>query len=449
MDERWLSWLQLLPHAAAIAPWRAPDELVEQLGARASRHADTVLAWRPQRADLAALAHARALVLVNPHGIGRTHLKAIGLPHIRAFAVVPSLRDARWFIPLQSGKAQLRAWDLYTPYQQRARLQRAIVRLLARGGAGPGDRVVLALPAPAPLELQLAAVVGRSDFSIASATGTPGPQRKITMQIATQAGEILAYVKLADRAATAELVQREARFLEYLSALGLQNALAPRLLHHGRHDNGYLMVTEPLPAWLHPSGPTLQSGHASALRELAMQRGANGTSALVQRLGQRIRYLQTCLEPGWVDRLGQALVALNRATDIVNLPTTLAHGDFAPWNVRVDRRATKAAMFDWEQGQAEQFLLWDAFHFETMVRILVRRERFAAGKGVLAAVRRLPLIQAFQISAAQARALYIAYLADMSAHWVEARRDSSYGLVAADDEQMMRGQLLDGLLAEP
>src|SRR5215212_9557934 len=108
MDERSLSWLHLVPCDSAIAPWRAPAELVELLGARAGQHAGTLLAWQPTRADQATLAQARSLALVNPSGIGRAQLKAIGLPHIRAFAAVPSIHDARWFIPLQPGKAQLR-----------------------------------------------------------------------------------------------------------------------------------------------------------------------------------------------------------------------------------------------------------------------------------------------------------------------------------------------------
>nr|MDQ2997226.1 aminoglycoside phosphotransferase family protein [Chloroflexota bacterium] len=308
---------------------------------------------------------------------------------------------------------------------------------------------VLALSEPPPLERRLASIVGRSDLSIAIASGTPGPRRKVTLQIATQAGEVLAYVKLADQMASADLVQREARFLAYFSTLDLQNALAPRLLDHGRHNSGYLMITAPLPAWLHPSGPALQAGHASALGELAAQRGANDTLALVHRLGQRVRSLRDRLEQSWDDRLGQALAMLNLATGIGTIPTALAHGDFAPWNVRVDRRAAKAAMFDWEQGLTEQFLLWDAFHFETMVRILVRRERIAAAaKGLMGAVLRLPLTQRFQISAEQARTLYVAYLADMCARWFEERSDSSCTPIKADDEQMMRGQLLDMFVAK-
>jgi len=245
------------------------------------------------------------------------------------------------------------------------------------------------------------------------------------------------------------LIQREARFLEYVRALDLHHALAPRLLHHGQHNSGYMMIAEPLPAWLHPSGLMLQAGHASALGELSMQRGANGTAELVRRLAQRVCGLNDRLEHGWIDRLEQALAVLKLAAGIGNLPTTLAHGDFAPWNVRVDRGAARAAMFDWEQGLAEQFLLWDAFHFETMVRILVRREHFtAAAKGVIEAVLRLPLTQAFQISAEQTHTLYLAYLADMIVRWFQERHTSSCTAIVADAEQTVRGQLLDVLLAK-
>jgi hypothetical protein len=63
-----------------------------------------------------------------------------------------------------------------------------------------------------------------------------------------------------------------------------------------------------------------------------------------------------------------------------NVRTTLYHGDFAPWNVRVVNSRNLQA-FDWERGSHQGIPGWDWFHFITQTAILARRhsaERAAA-----------------------------------------------------------------------
>jgi hypothetical protein len=52
--------------------------------------------------------------------------------------------------------------------------------------------------------------------------------------------------------------------------------------------------------------------------------------------------------------------------------TTIYHGDFAPWNVRVMNLETIRA-FDWERGHLKGIPAWDWFHFTVQTSILVRR----------------------------------------------------------------------------
>jgi hypothetical protein len=63
-----------------------------------------------------------------------------------------------------------------------------------------------------------------------------------------------------------------------------------------------------------------------------------------------------------------------------NIHTTLYHGDFAPWNVRVINSRNLQA-FDWERGSRQGIPGWDWFHFTVQTSILARRlsiERAAA-----------------------------------------------------------------------
>jgi hypothetical protein len=60
--------------------------------------------------------------------------------------------------------------------------------------------------------------------------------------------------------------------------------------------------------------------------------------------------------------------------------TTIYHGDFAPWNVRMTNLETIRA-FDWERGHLKGIPAWDWFHFIVQTSILVKQyspERVAA-----------------------------------------------------------------------
>ena len=63
-----------------------------------------------------------------------------------------------------------------------------------------------------------------------------------------------------------------------------------------------------------------------------------------------------------------------------NVRTTLYHGDFAPWNLRVVNSRNLQA-FDWERGDRHGVPGWDWFHFTIQTAILAKRysaERAAA-----------------------------------------------------------------------
>ncbi len=57
--------------------------------------------------------------------------------------------------------------------------------------------------------------------------------------------------------------------------------------------------------------------------------------------------------------------------------TTVMHGDFVPWNVRL-QGTERAQVLDWERGEFPGVPAWDWFHFELQSAILVRRERGGA-----------------------------------------------------------------------
>ncbi len=72
--------------------------------------------------------------------------------------------------------------------------------------------------------------------------------------------------------------------------------------------------------------------------------------------------------------------ALSSVLSGKKISTTLFHGDFTPWNVRMTNLENIQA-FDWERGHLDGIPAWDWFHFIIQTSILVKRhspERVAA-----------------------------------------------------------------------
>jgi len=70
--------------------------------------------------------------------------------------------------------------------------------------------------------------------------------------------------------------------------------------------------------------------------------------------------------------LTATLANLQAAMAGTKVRSTLYHGDFAPWNLRVDSSG-KVQAFDWERGARQGIPGWDWFHFIIQTAILVRR----------------------------------------------------------------------------
>ena len=68
----------------------------------------------------------------------------------------------------------------------------------------------------------------------------------------------------------------------------------------------------------------------------------------------------------------RALERAHRELDAVTIPCGIMHGDFVPWNTRLDNGRLFA--FDWESAAWDVPLLWDAFHFHVQLADLLKRK---------------------------------------------------------------------------
>jgi len=72
--------------------------------------------------------------------------------------------------------------------------------------------------------------------------------------------------------------------------------------------------------------------------------------------------------------LGQgALCRARQDLEGVMVPCGIMHGDFAPWNTRVENE--RLYVFDWESAAWDAPILWDVFHFHVQVASLLNKKR--------------------------------------------------------------------------
>lgn len=211
--------------------------------------------------------------------------------------------------------------------------------------------------------------------------GTPGPLRKLTvLHRPAQGAPVVA--KLALRVTADEAVSLERGWLEELGAVPELAPFIPRLLRAGALPGGRRYVTTSV----------LPGGHAAfrfggAHRHFLSELGAHGDvhpwadSAAFERLRERSRAIEPLMDAHHRRLIGTAVNDIERRIGGRSLPACLAHGDFAPWNVRL--RDGRLFAFDWEYAQAGANPLHDFLHFHLMGRLARHRATGARAMALL------------------------------------------------------------------
>jgi hypothetical protein len=282
-------------------------------------------------------------------------LSDAGFAHVARYAALPSIEAPRWLVPLAGGAVAAGALDLYTPYRPKARLQRAALKLALRFGPRfwrPRQVTIATRHVPALLRIAEEALQ-TGGLQLGVSTGTPGPARKPTVAYLDVRGRIQAYAKVATSDIARSLVVNEAAILGRLAADYGEPRLWPQLLFAGELDGRCVALQSALAG--KPASRAMGGGHVQLLARLA---GGPPRpvleSDLLRSLGARLAAAGVKGAPWAV--LDAALGSLAR----VELPRTLTHGDFAPWNLRERNGAVTA--FDWEYGVLDGLPGLDALH---------------------------------------------------------------------------------------
>jgi len=283
------------------------------------------------------------------------------------FAVLPSRQEPRCLLPLGDSRTTLEGFRVYTPYGFGARLRKALLAQIVKTGWSGWAMHSLYVGEPLGLKALVTNVTGERNPAFAMLLGPPGKYRKLTIQVMRSAGETLGYIKLGLTNPASERVRHEASVLEDLSGLRPQ---VPSVLYSGDWQNGYMLFQSPLEG--RPGPEELSDMHVKFLEKLAAVRRANKPGPrVVEEIGARWKEVTWRCDWRWQQLGKETLAAARRDLEKVIVPCGFWHGDFAPWNTRV--QDGRLAAFDWESCEDGVPLGWDTFHFSVQVASLLKK----------------------------------------------------------------------------
>jgi hypothetical protein len=355
-----LTWAHLLPSGLRWDGAGAPDWFVAPLrGADGTNGARAVVAWEQDGSSLPSMDAVDALAAVNCRGIGAAKLSAAGFNYVRRFAVLPSLRNARWYVPLGRPSVSSAAFDLYSPARTRARLQRSLVRLAVhtRLPVWYRDEICIALRRPPPLEAAVRELFPTLDLRIALSSGAPdgARNRKASAAVIDPGGKVLAFLKLGRSDLARRRLRHEAAALEAMASKGIARGRVPKLLLAADVDGTFVTAQTPVMG----KSPSSEFGRPhqrflDSLKVAVPQPAA--TISFVRELAERVGAL-----PTEQAQLTASLDGVAPELDRLQTAPTIIHGDFAPWNLR--RQHDEIVAFDWEYAHLEGIPGIDALHY--------------------------------------------------------------------------------------
>jgi hypothetical protein len=357
---------------------------------------------------------ADGLVVINSK-VDEEKLALDGFAYIRRFAVLPDLKTARWFVPLDSAGVSSAGFSLYSPARFSARLKVAAARVAAYAKLPVWyrDTITIAQRTFPPIERKLAELFDGASFRLAMSSGAPEParNRKVSLAIIGIDGRIIGFAKVAHSPLSHRLMNDEARALPELSGRKIG---APQLLFAGDIDGAFVTLQKPLKG--KPVSTRLSQNKLALLASLRSSRIVPASETnLVSTLRDRLTDDQL------VEAFDEALPILKET----RLPATIIHGDFAPWNLRED--AGKVSAFDWEYAELDGLPYFDETHYRLQVGYLL--ENWSLDRA-LTELRQMQSSNDLGLSSEQMRSIQVVYFLDNLA------RLFSEGYDAADNDMV-------------
>lgn len=296
----------------------------------------------------------------------------------RRFRIVTKRGTPLLLLPLQSNIAA-RTLELYPAQTLLARSFRTLLAFTLRAHLPtPATRVELPFSSNAPIPAFIRECAGGDrDFGILLGNAN-APGRRWILMIFDPDGQPWRIVKAGVSPRARNLIRAESSILGKLPTNG---GFFPKL--HNQHESDVSAICMEYVPGQSPRSPELISATLSPWLNSGERRTIGGFTQW-----QHVRKS---------DAPQQTISMIEEALRSTPLRTTLAHGDFAPWNIR--EHNGKWTVLDWERGEEFGIPGWDWFHYIVQTEVLVRRR---SPQDVLKAVMQTIALPDFQNYAAQA-----------------------------------------------
>ena len=268
----------------------------------------------------------------------------------------------RWLVPAgpRLGDAAFLGWR---PYRTTSRMAWAVMKSLLRWGAGRALPAADATHIDWIAELDWDALGWRQPAppELLVYLGTPGPKRKAVVHLINRtsyACELIVKVPLTEEAKAA--IEHEAETLFALQRDGFE--AAPRLV---TFDENQGVSSQTVIRGVR-GGMRLTRETAELLETLARPKGPISLRSAVRPLEKEVDRLDLSARDSDLVRS-----VLQEVDDASQLPAVRVHGDFAPWNIRLQNGS--ATLVDWEDSQSRGLPMHDAYHFAHITRYLFGR----------------------------------------------------------------------------
>lgn len=262
---------------------------------------------------------------------------------------LPGWRNPRIFLPAGGFQEGWRKSALYPASRLSARLYRLWQRFKA---ASKLSSVREARSDGWPVGAFVDATIP-SVTSVVVLAGTSGPAQKVTVQLWSEQGEILGYLKYGEKPAARDRLAHEYEMLS-----GLPDGVGPKPLKFGPMDAGTALALSPisgnhLKATLPPPNSVLSILDSLVVAGPIAIRSHPWIQALSPTIKAEAKPILAALEgQGW--------------------PVVIQHGDFAPWNILQDSGQGLRAL-DWEYGSLQGFPYLDFAFYILQVAMLIHR----------------------------------------------------------------------------
>jgi peptidoglycan/xylan/chitin deacetylase (PgdA/CDA1 family) len=345
-----------------------------------------------------------AVLVFSPHCRLKDELSDLGYTYFRSFLALPSRTAVRWLLPMGNTAVSTAGSQIYQPHKLMPRAVKKIFMGMIKTGFNDTwrSRVLVASKDRLPLETLVHAHTGEAQPVFALSFGREAAIRKLTVQVMRPDGEILGYMKLPFTEAATARVRNEAKALESLWTFPALRPHIPHLLHAGTWGGGYILFQSSLQG--EPGPPSLSTAHHEFLETLWTVKRVDRTGfSLVDEVSAKWSKAVVSLDSKWKELGREALRRATRDLDGRIIRCGISHGDFAPWNTRVNQG--KLLLFDWESSHPEAPTSWDIFHFglQTAVSLNKRADNSFPG----------------ECSESNESALYLLYLLSSTTQFVQ------------------------------